>query len=415
MNPTEISPSSRGLPRGYLGLLVGRTVSELGSEVTVLALPLTAITLLGAGPAQTGLLLACGRAPNLVIGLLAGVIVDRLPHQCILLTANLVMAVTLATIPLLASLGWLGMVQLCAATTLVGTAAVIGEVAYLACVPTVVDRALLVRAQSSWQLSRSCVVTVGPFLAGWLVSAFSAPTAILADSASFVLATVLLPLVPKRTAEPPATGSSSVISQIAEGLTTVFGNPILRAVTFATGSFIFCYNAYSAVFLLYLTQHLGLDGWTTGVVLSIGALGGIGGAATAAWAGRAIGVGPVLMVTLALSGAGMTLAALLTQQRPAAVICVALSQFVLSFGQEIYNVHQVSVRYALSPPRVLGRVNGSIRSLVWGLAPLGALLGGAVGAGPGLRTALVASSALGAASMLWIWRSPLRRTHSLHL
>ncbi|MGL3104756.1 MFS transporter [Bradyrhizobium sp. BR 1432] len=415
MNPTHISTPPRGLPRGYLWLLVGRTVSELGSEVTVLALPLTAITLLGAGPGQTGLLLACGRAPYLVIGLIAGVIVDRLPHRCILLTANLVMALTLATIPLLASLGQLGMVQLYMATTLVGTAAVIAEVAYLACVPTVVDRARLVRAQSSWQLSRSCVVTIGPFLAGWLVSAFSAPTAILADSASFVLATLLLPLVPARAAEPTPARSSSVIGQIAEGLTAVFGNPMLRAVTLATGSFIFCYNAYSAVFVLYLTQHLGLDGWTTGLVLSIGALGGIGGAVTAAWAGRVIGVGPVLMVTLALSAAGMTLAALFTQPRSAAVICVALSQFILSFGQEIYNVHQVSVRYALAPPRALGRVNASIRSLVWGLAPLGALLGGAVGAGPGLRTALLASSALAVASVLWIWLSPLRRTHSLHL
>ncbi|WP_439373250.1 MFS transporter [Bradyrhizobium sp. DASA03120] len=415
MNPTDISTPPRGLPRGYLALLVGRTVSELGSEVTVLALPLTAITLLGAGPAQTGLLLACGRAPYLVIGLLAGVIVDRLPHRCILLTANLVMAVTLATIPLLASLGELGMVQLYMATTLVGTAAVIADVAYLACVPTVVDRARIVRAQSSWQLSRSCVVTVGPFLAGWLVSAFSAPTAILADSASFVVAAVLLPLLPARAAERLATGSSSVVGQIAEGLTTVFGNPILRAVTLATGSFIFCYNAYSAVFLLYLTQHIGLDGWTTGLVLSIGAMGGIVGALTAAWAGRAIGLGPVLMGTLALSAAGMTLAALFTEPRSAAVVCVALSQFVLSFGQEIYNVHQVSVRYALAPPRVLGRVNASIRSLVWGLAPLGALLGGAVGAGSGLRTALLASSVLGVASVLWISLSPLRRTHSLHL
>lgn len=411
MNPAEISTTARGLPRSYLAVLAGRTVSELGSEVTVLALPLTAITLLEAGPAQTGLLLACGRAPNLMIGLFAGVLVDRLPHRCILLTANLMMAVTLATIPILASLGQLGMFLLYMATTLVGTAAVIADLAYLACVPTVVDRARLVRAQSSWQLSRSGVVAVGPFLAGWLVSAFSAPFAILADSASFVLATALLLLVPMRAAEPPPAGSGSVLGQITEGLTTVFGNPILRAVTLATGSFIFCYNAYSAVFLLYLTKHLALDGWTTGVVLSIGALGGVVGALTASWAGRTIGLGPVLMVALALSAAGMTLTALLTQPRWAAIVCVALSQF----GQEIYNVHQVLVRYALAPDRVQGRVNASIRSVVWGLAPLGALLGGVVGAGPGLRTTLLASSVLGAVSVLWIWRSPLRHKHSLHL
>ncbi|WP_256378868.1 MFS transporter [Bradyrhizobium sp. Ai1a-2] len=413
MSRTDVSAPPRGLPRGYLALLVGHTVSQLGSEVTVLALPLTAITLLGAGPAQTGLLLACGRAPYLVIGLFAGVIVDRFPHRRILLTANLVMAATLATIPLLASLGQLGTVQLYMANTLVGVAAVIADVTYLACVPMVVDRARLIRAQSSWQLSKASVVAAGPFLAGWLVSAFSAPTAILADSASFLLATALLPLVPMRAAESQAASSSAVLSQVAEGLTAVFGNPILRAVTLATGTFIFCYNAYSAVFLLYLTNELGFDGWTTGVVLGIGALGGVVGAITAPWAGRAIGLGPVLIVALALSAGGLTLATLLTEPRCSAVACVAVSQFVLWVGQEIYNVQQVPIRYALVPDRVQGRVSASIRSVVWGLAPLGALLGGAVGAGPGLRATLVASSVLGAASVLWIWRSPLRHTHSL--
>ncbi|WOH63657.1 hypothetical protein [Bradyrhizobium sp. BWA-3-5] len=150
--------------------------------------------------------------------------------------------------------------------------------------------------------------------------------------------------------------------------------------------------------MLYLTKELGFDGWTTGVVVGIGALGGVVGAITAPWAGLVIGLGPVLMVALALSAAGMALAALLTEPRWAALACVALSQFVLWVGQEIYNVHQVPIRYAPVPNRVQGRVSASIRSVVWGLAPLGALLGGAVGAGAGLRATMVASSVLGAGS-----------------
>ncbi|XSC42239.1 MFS transporter [Bradyrhizobium sp. RDT10] len=134
----------------------------------MLALPLTAITLLGAGPVETGLLLACGRAPYLVAGPFAGVIVDRLPHRWILLIANLVMAATLATIPLLAGLGHLGMVQLCTATALVGVAAVNAEVAYLACVPTVVDRYRLVQAQSLLELSQEARwQPVRSWPAGW--------------------------------------------------------------------------------------------------------------------------------------------------------------------------------------------------------------------------------------------------------
>lgn len=381
----------------------------------MLALPLTAITLLGAGPVQTGVLLACGRAPCLVVSLFAGVIVDRLPHRPILLTANVVMAATLSTIPLFASLGHLGMVQLYATTLLVGVAAVIADVAYLACIPTVVDRSQLVRAQSSLELSQAGAMAAGPFLAGWLVNAFSAPTAILADSVSFLLAAALLSLAPMHAARGSAATSRAVLGQVAEGLASVFGNPILRAVTLASGTFIFWHNAYSAAFLLHLTKDLGFDARIVGVVLGIGALGGVVGAVNSPWAGRAIGLGPVLMIGLAVSAGGMSLAGLLTQPWWAAVTSVALSQFILWIGQGIYNVQQVPIRYALVPQGLQGRVNASIRSVVWGMASLGALAGGAFASATSLRAALLASSVLGTASIVWIWRSPLRHTRSLHL
>ncbi|UGY16985.1 MFS transporter [Bradyrhizobium septentrionale] len=403
------------MPRSYLALLVGQTISLLGSNVTMLALPLTAITPLDAGPAQTGVLLACSRAPCLMLSLFAGVIVDRLPHRRILLTANVVMAATLATIPLSVGLGHLGMVQLYATSLLVGGVAVIADLAYLACIPIVVDRSRLVRAQSSLELSQAIAMAAGPFLAGWLVNALSAPTAILADSVSFLLAAALLLLVPMRSAGRSTAASCAVLCQVAEGLAGVFGNPILRAVTLATATLIFCHTAYSAAFLLHLTKDLGFDSRIVGVVLGTGALGGVVGAASSPSAGRAIGIGPVLMVGLAVSTVGMSLATLITEPRWAAVACVSLSQFILWIGQGIYNVQQVPLRYALVAQRLQGRANASIRSVVWGLASLGALAGGAVAAATGLRITLLASSLLGAASIVWIWRSPLRRTRSLRV
>ncbi|WP_283805518.1 MFS transporter [Bradyrhizobium tropiciagri] len=415
MSRRRRSDAPHRLPSSYLALLVGQTISLLGSNVTMLALPLTAITLLDAGPAQAGLLLACGRTPCLFVSLFAGVIVDRLPHRQILLTANVMMAVTLATIPLCASLGHLGMVQLYVTTVLVGVAAVIADVAYLACIPTVLDRSQLVRAQSSLEFSQATAMAAGPFLAGWLINAFSAPTAILADSVSFLLAAALLSLVPMRAASCSAAPSSTVLVQMAEGLASVFGDPVLRAVTLATGTFIFWHNAYSAAFLLHLTRHLEFDSQIVGMVLGIGALGGVVGAAGSPWAGRTIGLGPVLMTGLAVSAAGMSLAGLLTGPWWAAVACVALSQFILWIGQGLYHVQQVPIRYALVPQHLQGRVNASIRSVVWGLGSLGALVGGAAAAATSLRTMLLASSVLGTASILWIWRSPLRRMHSLHL
>lgn len=401
--------TERGLPLGYLILVTGQTISVLGSQVTLLALPLTAITLLGAGSVQTGLLLACGRAPYLVLGLLAGVIVDRFPHRLILMTANLTMSAVLATIPVAALTGQLGMAHLYAANILVGVAAVIADVAYLACVPTVVESAQRVRAQSAIELSQSAAVALGPLLAGWLISALSAPVAIFLDAATFLVAALLLPLVPLGSAHSPPE-NSKVRKEIIEGLRFVFGHGTLRAVTLATCTFVFCYNAYSAVFLLYLTRNLGFTPGMTGAVVAIGAVGGIAGAIISSPAGRMFTLRTMLTTALLVSALGAATAPVIAAPQWAALICVAISQFVLWTGQQAYNVQQVPIRYAVAPQALQGRVNASIRTVVWGLAPLGALLGGICGDVLGLRATLLVTGLLGATAILWIRWSPLGST-----
>ncbi|WP_246788653.1 hypothetical protein [Bradyrhizobium sp. CCBAU 53421] len=157
-------------------------------------------------------------------------------------------------------------------------------------------------------------------------------TEFLADSISFLLAAALLSLVPLRKAGCSEAAPRAVLGQVAEGLASLFGNPILRAVTLASGTFIFWHNAFSAAFLLHLTKDLGFDSRLVGMALGIGALGGVVGAASSPRVGRAIGLGPSLMIGLAVSAGGMSLAALLTQPWWAAVACVTLSQFMLWIG-----------------------------------------------------------------------------------
>ncbi|MEU6352462.1 MFS transporter [Streptomyces sp. NPDC047072] len=405
------------LPRGFHLLLTGQTVSLIGSAVTFLALPLTAIDLLGAGPFETGVLLACGRAPYLVCGLPAGVLVDRLPHRALLMSANTVMAAALATVPVAAAFGHTSLFHLYITATVVGTATVVADVAYLSCVPTVVPSGLLVRAQSRLELGQSLAVALGPPLAGWLIGAFSAPTAILADSLSFVVVTALLPYVAMRPAhrEPAPDTPPGLISQSVEGARFLLRTARLRAVTLATATLVFCYNAYSAVLLLYLTARLGLSAGATGAVVGIGAVGGMAGALAARPLARLLGLGRVLVAALLLSSVGAVITPWVTEAGWTASICVALSQFLLWAGQQIYNVHQVPIRYALAPPALHGRVNASIRTVVWGLAPLGALLGGACGAWLGTRTALLLSGSAIALATVWIMRSPLRAVHTPQL
>ncbi|MEM5461813.1 MFS transporter [Paraburkholderia phytofirmans] len=418
----------RRLPRSFHFLLAGQTVSLVGSQVTLLALPLTAIELHNAGPFETGVLLACGRAPYLLLGLLAGVLVDRFPHRILLMTANAAMALTVATVPLVDSLsGHVGMPQLYMVATLVGAATVIADVAFLACVPTVVRLPQLVLAQSRLELGQSAALMLGLPIAGWLITTLSAPIAILADAASFLLATALLPYVAMRPARGmPATLEHDdhravvrtrgvigrVLSEAAEGALFVLRTSRLRAVTLATGTLIFCYSAYSAVFLLYLTEGLRLTAAATGTVTGIAAAGGVVGTLLARPAARALGLGRVLVAALLTSAVG---AALTPVFQVSGWLAVGLSQFLLWTGQQIYNVHQVPIRYALAPPALHGRVNASIRTAVWGLAPVGALLGGACGTWLGARTTLLLSGALIATATGWIVTSPLRAVRTPQL
>ncbi|MGJ7505461.1 MULTISPECIES: MFS transporter [unclassified Variovorax] len=408
------------LSRSFYLLLTGQVVSFLGSQVTLLALPLTAIQLHSAGPLETGVLLACGRVPYLLLGLPAGVLVDRVSHRILLMTANTAMAFTLATVPLAASLhGNVSMLHLYIVAVLVGAATVIADVAFLACVPTVVRRPQLVKAQSRLELGQSAALVLGLPLAGWLIATVSAPIAILADAASFLLATALLPYVAMRPERASSAtegckdhrsvmrGSSSigrVLSEAAEGALFVLRTPRLRAVTLATGTLIFCYSAYSAVFLVYLTEALRLTGAEVGTVTGIAAVGAVAGSLLARPVARVLGLGRVLVAALLASAVGAVLTPVLQES---GWLAAGLSQLLLWTGQQVYNVHQVPIRYALTPPELHGRVNASIRTVVWGLASLGALLGGACGMWLDSRTTLLFSGALIATATAWILASDL--------
>ncbi|MFB6846643.1 MFS transporter [Streptomyces sp. NPDC056373] len=412
----------RFLPRGFHILLTAQTVSLVGSQVTLLALPLTAIQLLGAGPFETGALLACGRAPYLLLGPLVGVLVDRLPHRALLITANTVMALTLATVPLAALTGHICLPHLYTVVILVGAATVLADVAFLACVPTVVPLSQLVRAQTRLELGQSAALALGPPLAGWLIAGFSAPTAILADTASFLAATALLPYVTtdrvpgaptttahagSRSLEPTHGMIRRVLSEAAEGALFVLRTSRLRAVTLATGTLIFCYSAYSAVFLLHLTERLHLSAAATGTVTGIAAAGCVVGTLLARPAARVLGLGRVLVASLLAAAVGAMLTPMFQVSGWLVWPAVGLSQLLLWTSQQVYNIHQVPIRYALSPPELHGRVNASIRTVVWSLAPVGALLGGACGAWFGTRTTLLGSGALIVTAAAWIVKSPL--------
>ncbi|HUY99078.1 MAG TPA: MFS transporter [Thermomicrobiaceae bacterium] len=251
----------------FLKLWVGETVSLLGSQVTLLALPLTAVLTLHANAAQMGYLTAIQLAPSLLAGLFAGVWIDRVRRRPIMIAADLGRFALLLGIPLLAVAGRLGMAGLYPIAFLVGILTVCFDVAYQAFLPSLVGREQLVEGNARLEVSRSGALIAGPGLAGLLVGLVTAPFAIAADAASFLGSALFLLGI--RTPEPVPVDhgtSRGTRREIAEGLGIVLGNPLLRAIAGSTGTSNLFSSAISAIVILYATRNLGIGPGLLGLI-----------------------------------------------------------------------------------------------------------------------------------------------------
>ncbi len=288
----------------FLKLWAGQTVSLFGSQITVLALPLLAALTLDATPAQMSLLVAAGAAPDLLVGLIAGVWVDRLRRRPLLIGADLGRAALLLSIPLAALVGALRLWLLVAVAFGLGLLTTIFGIAYQSYLPALVPRDDLVEANGRLEAGSAVAGVAGPGLAGGLVQWVTAPVAVLLDALSFLLSALLLGRI--RTVEPPtpAAAQSRVWGEIGAGLRAVAGAPLLRALAGSAATFNFFDNFLFAVYVLYLTRELGLGPAAVGAVFAIGGAGGLLGALLAGPIARRIGLGRALVGAILLAGLG---------------------------------------------------------------------------------------------------------------
>jgi len=395
---------------GFLKLWVGETISLLGSQVTVLAMPLAAAMTLNATPLQMGTLGTLQYIPWLLVGLLAGVWVDRLRRRPVMIAADLGRTVLLGLIPFAAVIGILRMEHLYVVGFLVGILNVFFDVAYAAYLPTLVPRDRLVEGNSKLQVSASIAEISGPGLAGALVQLMTAPLAIAVDALSFLASAFSLTWIGTPEPKPiPAGASRSLRAEILEGLRLVFSNPILRAFALASVTTNFFVDVHLAVFVLYATRELGISPVILGSIYAIASLGGLLGSLFAGRLVKWLGLGSVIvgaqvLVTLAvlaipLSGRVFWIAA------PLIVIAEAL----WGFGAVVYVVNTVSLRQAITPNPLQGRVTASLRFVTWGIAPLGFLLGGMLGETIGLQATLLVAVAGPLLSVACLVFSPVLR------
>ncbi|AQZ70094.1 major facilitator superfamily MFS_1 [[Actinomadura] parvosata subsp. kistnae] len=396
-------------------LLAGNTVSLLGSSVTTVALPLTAVVHLGASATEMGVLGALGLLPHLLLGLPAGVWIDRVPYRRAVVVADAVRVGLLGAVPVLAVFGGLRMWHLYVVVTLAGTAALVESVAAQSFTPQLVPRERLLAANSMLMLGNTTVGTVGSAVGGLLVSAFTAPVAIAVDAASFAVSSLLKARI-RVEGRSPSGGERRPVrlrADVAEGLRAVFAHPVMRAVVLAATVGAFAGSAQAVVLVLYLVRGLHLSPSLIGVLVATSGVAGVAGAAVATRVTRRLGPGPAFVAGMVLASvAGLVLAA---AAGPFALVVavVVLAQLLRGAGPSLYGVNQQTFRQALIPAELLSRANATWRFLAYGGQSLGALAGGAAAAALGLRATLVVTSCVMLAGTAIGAASPLRSLRRL--
>ncbi len=401
-------------PRGALGrglwshadfaqVWSAHTVSQVGSQITLVALPLTAALALRATPLEMGLLAATGTAPNLLFGLVAGAWVDRLPRRPVLIAMDLTRAALIAVVPALAALGLLRMATLYAVAFLAGVATLVFDLAAQSYLPALIGRDRLMEGNARLEASRSAATIAGPGLAGLVAQVVGAPFALIGDALSFLgsalfLARVRAPEAPHAPdADAGPRGVEGVRRDIVEGLRLVARDPILRAV-FRTAALwnLFVY-VVQAVLVLFATRDLRLPPGALGLALAMLGVGMLPGAALVAPARRRFGAGPTLIGSgFFAATSSLVLVAAGTVGRAHALPLLMASQFIFGLGPMMFGITNTSLRQAAAPDHLQGRVAATFRTVAWGTMPLGSLLGGALGA----RVGLLPTIAVGALGMV---------------
>ncbi|WP_405009005.1 MFS transporter [Kitasatospora sp. NBC_01539] len=394
--------------RDFLLLWSGQTVSEMGSAVTQVALPLLAVVSLRESTFQVGLLTAATTLAFAVIALPAGAMVDGREKRSVMIVCNLLRLVIIGSVPVAAAFGVLTMAQLYVVAVAAGVCSVFFDVSYQSYVPSLVRSDDLMSANGKLGTTQAFAELGGPSVGGglaWLVGAAGAMTA---DAVSYAVS--VLSILGIRTREEPPSArlaEETLRRRIAEGLTFVFGHGILRRVVACTATANLFNGMTSALAMVFLVRVLHVRPALTGLVLAGAAVGGIVGGVFAGRLVRRIGSARIIWVSMLVFGAPQVVAAAAWQGW--GVLLFPLGWGVAGFSGMVYNVAQLSYRQSVTPPELMGRMNAAVRWVVWGTLPVGGVLGGVLGTLVGVRPALALSFAGAWAAGWFVFFSPLRR------
>ncbi|WP_337661947.1 MFS transporter [Actinoalloteichus sp. AHMU CJ021] len=422
MSITDIDPAEapRAKPRSlwhnrdFLKFWVGETISLLGTQVTILALPLTAIHSLNATDSEVGVLRFVQLAPYLALALLLGIWIDRVRRWRVMLWSNLARMALIALIPLLHLTDLLTVPALLVIACLIGVASVLFDLSWMSYVPTLVKSPKhYVEASSKMGISSSTADVAGPGIAGVVVAWLTAPIALLAQTGTYLLSVVSLMLIRTREPKPEVTTERRASRELKEGLAWVFGKPLLRWLAIIGFCCNFSMITTWTMFLLYGTRTVGLDSTTLGLIFGTASIGGLIGAVVSRRVVGRFPVGPTYFVAQTGLLLGPLLIVLASGPQPVMIGMFIASFFTTYFGLGIANVIIVALRQTLTPQSMMGRMTACFRTLLFGGGALGGLCAGLLADAIGARNALVVAAVGSAAVVVGLILSPVSRLRKM--
>jgi len=397
----------------YMKIWSAATISLMGSQVSNIAIPFIAAVVLRASAFEVALLATVEMLPFVLFTLPAGAWLDRVRRRPVLIAGDLGRAGALLTIPIAYALGALTIWQLYAVGFVAGLLTALFDVADQSYLPVLLEAEDLVEGNAKLQISASAAQIVGPGLGGGIIGLVAAPFAVIVDAFSFLASGGLISLIRKPEPRPlrrlAADGShTSLREEIAEGLRYVLGNRYLRMIAGSTGMSNLGTSLSFSIFAVYAYVELGLTPGLVGLAFGLGSTGLLAGAMLSAPLARRFGVGPVVVGSMFVTGPAALLLVFLPSTPWAAGEILLVSQFLMGFSAVVYNVNQVSFRQAITPLDMQGRMNATMRFIVWGTMPVGSVAGGILASFLPLRTTVLIGALIASAAFLWVLLSPVR-------
>ena len=412
----EATPDTPRLLRQpeFLKLWSAQSISQLGDQITYLALPLVAVLTLDASAAQMGLLTAAELMPHLLFSLFAGVWIERRSdRRRLMIVADVARALLLVSVPIAAWFDLLGFPQLYIVGFLAGTCAVLFDISWATLFLSVVPRRDVVEANSKLSMTRALSYVAGPSIAGVLVQALTAPLTLLVDAFSFIGSALFLGRIKAKEPAVEKDGLESVVQSLRSGFRFVLGDEQIRPQLLCVATINLFNFVFHAIFVLYATKELGVNPGLLGLVLGAGAVGGIFGALIAVRLERLIGIGPSFTLGCIAFPLPLVLIPLASGSQTQIAIMLGLAEFFCAVGVMILDVNGNSMMLFRTPDRLRSRMAGTFRFVNYGVRPLGALLGGALGTWLGLQTTLWIGVLGALAGVLWLVFSPIPRLRSV--